>query len=341
MRKWMITSEEELYKIIGCDRNKFLLIQMIKSSYYGSPIVIKKKNGLRKIYSPNRLHDLYSIQKKLLQGFLNNIRVSPVTYGFVKKSCYYDFLEPHMDFYKQNYYLRLDIKDFFDSISGEMIRAAFDYYCDIEDKTEKANTLNVLAEILTYEDRVVQGTITAPVVSNIVFRSMDIRIERYCSKYHVRYTRYADDLLFSSESEKLVKKNFIRGIAKILRSGGFELNYSKVIRSKSYISLNGFVISDTVTLSRKKLSEINRVLFFLKYKSNIKKVKDGDLSDLNQKIIAETAAESQRFENNYALINYLNGYRAFLISMYKKNSDIKIGRIINEIEEIVAYLLKP
>lgn len=108
----------------------------------------------------------------------------------------------------------------------------------------------------------VQGTITAPAVSNIVFRSMDIRIERYCSKYHVRYTRYADDLLFSSESEKLVKKNFIMGIAKILRSGGFELNYNKVIRSKSYISLNGFVISDTVTLSRKKLSDINRALFF-------------------------------------------------------------------------------
>lgn len=135
MRKWMIKSDEELYKIIGCTREKFAIIQMTKSSYYGVPVYIKKKNGLRKIYSPNRLHDLHSIQKKLLHGFLNNIRVSPVTYGFVKKSCYYDFHEPHMDFYKQNYYLRLDIKDFFDSISSKMVRAAFDYYCDIEDKT--------------------------------------------------------------------------------------------------------------------------------------------------------------------------------------------------------------
>lgn len=78
----------------------------------------------------------------------------------------------------------------------------------------------------------------------------------------------------------------------------------------------------------------------MKNKSNMKKVKEGDLSDLNQRIISETEAESQRFENNYALINYLNGYRDFLISMCKKNSDIKIGKIINEIEEIVTYLLK-
>lgn len=336
----MITSEKELYKIIGYDKDQFVISQTLKNSYYGSPIIIKKKNGIRKIYSPDRRYFLYDIQKNLLHSFLNNIRVSAVTYGFVKKSCYYDFLEPHTDFYKQNYYLRLDIKDFFDSISGEMVREAFDYYCNIENLIEKANVLNLIVDILTYENRVVQGTITAPAVSNIVFRSMDIRIERYCSKYQVRYTRYADDLLFSSENEKLLKKNFIKGIAKILKSGGFEINYNKVIRSKSYISLNGFVISDTVTLSRKKLSEINRILFFLKNKGNRKMIKEGDLSGLNQKIVLETEAEIPKFENVHALINYLNGYRAFLISMYKKNGDLKIEKTINVIEENVEFLLK-
>lgn len=340
MRKWMITSEKELFGILDCDKDEAEIIQTMKAGYYGDPIELKKKNGIRKIYSPNRRHVLYYVQNKLLHGFLNNIHVSPVAYGFVKKSCYYDFLEPHVDFYKQNYYLRLDIKDFFDSISGEMVRDALGYYCSIEDEVEKASVLNMMAEILTYEDRVVQGTITAPAVSNIVFRRMDIRIERYCSKYRVRYTRYADDLLFSSESDKLVRKNFVRGIAKILKSGGFSINYSKVIRSKSYISLNGFVISDQVTLSRKKLSEINRVLFYLRNKHNLKKVKNGELSELNQKIISETAIGFHRFESNYALINYLNGYRAFLISMIKKNKNDKMGKIVNEIEKDVEYLLR-
>lgn len=339
MRKWMITSEEELYKIIGCDKIEVEVMLIIKDRYYGVPVEIKKKNGTRIIYLPNRLHGLYQIQNNLLRGFLNNIHVSPVAHGFVKKACYYDFLEPHVDFYKQNYYLRLDIKDFFDSISTEMIKDAFGYYCNIEDETEKANALDAIAEILTYEDRVVQGTITAPAVSNIVFRRMDIRIERYCGKYNVRYTRYADDLLFSSESDKLIKKNFIHGIAKILKSGGFAINYSKVIRSRSYISLNGFVVSDQVTLSRKKLSEINRVLFFLRNKNNLKKVKNGELSELNQKIIDETSIGFQKFENNYALINYLNGYRAFLVSMIKKNKNDKMERIVNEIEKDIEYLL--
>lgn len=149
-----------------------------------------------------------------------------------------------------------------------MVKDVFGYYCNIEDEKEKVSVLDTIVEILTYEDRVVQGTITAPTVSNIVFRRMDIRIERYCSKYNVRYTRYADDLPFSSESDKLIKKNFTRGIAKILKSGGFAINYSKVIRSRSYIALNGFVISDKVTLFRKKLSEINRVLFYLRNKNN-------------------------------------------------------------------------
>lgn len=155
-----------------------------------------------------------------------------------------------------------------------------------------------------------------------------------------RYEPINAEAALSSESDKLVKENFIRGIAKILKSGGFSINYSKVIRSKSYISLNGFVISDQVTLSRKKLSEINRVLFYLRKKSDLKKVKAGELSGLNQKIFIETAANVQRFGNIYALVDYLNGYRAFLISMVKKNKNDKLEKIIDEIEKDVEYLLK-
>lgn len=340
MRKWFITSESELYSILQCNEERINVALAQKEEYYGKPIEIRKKKGVRKIYAIKPGYLLYDVQKNLLNNFLKNIKVSPLACGFVKKSCYFDFLEPHIDFYKNSNYLRLDIKNFFDSINEEMIKDAFDYYCDMEDEDEKNNVLTTLAAILTYENRVVQGTITAPTVSNIVFRRLDIRIERYCSKYSVQYTRYADDLLFSSESDILHKKSFAKGISKILGSEGFLINYDKVIRSKSYISLNGFVVSNRVTLSRKKLGEINRVLFYLKRKEHLKEIKDGDVTGLNLKFEQETSIKIERFVGKYDLINYLNGYRAFLISIIKKNENKNLERIVKEIEKDVEYLLK-
>lgn len=79
------------------------------------------------------------------------------------------------------------------------------------------------------------------------------------------YTRYADDMLFSSagtlEFDFCKNKNFKRMIAHILHQNGFSCNESKTIYAKGEISLSGYVVSNDVHLSRQKLCNINEVIY--------------------------------------------------------------------------------
>lgn len=95
--------------------------------------------------------------------------------------------------------MRLDIKNFFENINNQLIEKVFDYYFRIDDDTTNNEALIDFREMVTLEGKVPQGAITSPTLSNIVFRQLDLRIYKYCKKFNITYTRYADDLLFSSD----------------------------------------------------------------------------------------------------------------------------------------------
>ena len=344
MKIWKIESEKQFYDIIiKYDKDKLKLLLDNKENYYGNPIDVPKKNGYRQIYCINKRCDLYRIQKRMVDNFLKNIKVSDRTCGFVKGSSYYDFMEPHKDFYKRNQYLRLDLKNFFGSISKKMVTDCLLYYVD-EKIVNRDELIKMIFEILTYNNILIQGAITSPIISNIVFRELDIRIQKYCRKYDIIYTRYADDLLFSGYNSILLKKTFYKGIEKIVGSRGFQINYLKTNRAKEYISLNGFVIDNDIRLSRKKLEEINRIIFFLNRKDELKKIKKGDVSGLNMHLRKETNINTDRFAGKYELLNYLNGYRAFIISAMKYSEDenflSKSKNKIEKLEDIVNKIAK-
>lgn len=282
---------------------------------------------------------MYKIQKKLLENFLSNIMISDCACGFVEGTNYFDYMKPHTDFYKKNYYLRLDLENFFGNVSKDDVKQSLGYYVskEVENRDE---VLDKLIEILTYGNEIAQGAITSPIVSNIVFRNLDIRIQKYCFKHDIEYTRYADDLLFSGHRDVLHKKSFCKNIERIVGSKGFRINYSKTKRSKCYISLNGFVIDDSIRLSRKKMEEINRIIFFLSNKRNLKKIKEGNVTELNLHIKEEKKVDCDRFNGKYELINYLNGYRAFLISVVCNTENSKHIKKIQKIIARIEYIVK-
>lgn len=344
MKYWRITSKEDFFKLVVKYKEENLQQALLgKESYYGEKIILPKKNGIREVYNVDKEHSLYKIQKNIANNFLNNIMVSDATCGFIKGSSYYDFLEPHIDFYCESNYLRLDISNFFGTITRDMVYDALEFYCQIENQEEKEEVLEILCDILTYNDILIQGCVTSPMLSNIVFRKVDIRILKYCNKCNVKYTRYADDLLFSSTNSRVLQNSFCKGINKIVKDNGFKINYDKKIKGKGYISLNGFVVSDSIRISRKKLKEINRVVFYLKSSRNhMCQVKQGDIDKINQHIEKETGCKN-RFNGTYTLVNYLNGYRAFLISTIQKSEDNKFidraMRLVSDIEYCVDGIL--
>lgn len=342
---WKIEDKQVfLEQILKMKEDKIIeIISNEKEKYYKNTIELPKKDGKRYICCIDKNSNLYQLQKNLCQNFLENIMISDLAYGFVKKLNYADYLYPHVNFYKKNYYLRLDIKNFFDSIDYEVLKSVLSYYFKESDKLsaeEKEKLIEYTLEILTYEKSIVQGAVTSPVISNIVFRSLDIRIARYCRRYGIKYTRYADDLLFSSESKRIYSDMFMSGITRILKSKCFYVNYKKIIRSKEEISLGGYVISDSIRLSRKKLSDINRVLFYLKNNS----FENTEEYFYNMNSIFYKQGMKKYIKGKYELLNFLAGYRSFIISIVKYSDDSRIidknKKMIKRIEDAILEIDK-
>lgn len=118
-----------------------------------------------------------------------------------------------------------------------------------------------IAEIVTYEDKLVIGAPTSPILSNAVLYRMDSRIQNFCFKRNFVYTRYADDILISStdynkpkyidiyESQKRFHignlYKFLPILTGILSYYGFNINHkkTKIMNDKSRKSVFGIVLN--------------------------------------------------------------------------------------------------
>lgn len=328
MKKWKISSIADLEEILNIRLFKIEKNTCV-DEYYSNYISIPKKNGYRSVCSIDKTNCMYRIQYNLKRNFLDKIYVSDAVYGFVKGNNYFDYLNEHLVQDNNRFFLRIDIKDFFNSITGEHIVDSFDYYVEGD---EKEDIIEWLKWALLFDEKLIQGTPTAPAVSNIVFRPLDIRIERYCDKCGVTYSRYADDLLFSTSKKGILDYRFIKTISRILASKGFKVNRSKTRMSEGQISLNGFVLGKDIHLSRKKRKRIGGMLFYLETKGfkNKKEWYESFSSYMSR------LGESD-FQRKNDVINVLAGYRSFLIlvSRYSKeiNQRKRIDKTIKRIEK--------
>lgn len=99
---------------------------------------------------------------------------------------------------RRRYVLNLDLKDFFPSINFGRVRGMF-----IKDKRfaldPKIATL--IAQIACHDDVLPQGSPCSPVISNIIGHLLDIRLVRFAKAQKCTYSRYADDITFSTNAK--------------------------------------------------------------------------------------------------------------------------------------------
>lgn len=283
--------------------------------------------------------ELFKYQKRLKENFFDKIPISEFCYGYKKGVSYKDYLNIHTGAKR---FLRLDITDFFGSITEDILKEVLNPYVKKID-IDGNSLLNLIINAVTLNGKLPQGAVTSPVLSNIVFRQLDIRLYRYCMKYEITYTRYVDDLLFSSNKSIIHQSFFETQIGKILQSCGFRLNKEKTIKSNLLISLNGFVIGPELRLSRKKRYIISAIVYcYNRYKPQT-------YSQLLNQL--QTNIGLNQIKKVEYLHNYLSGYRSFLIGFLPKDSirllpeienlsdfDKNNLRLIKDIEEILEKL---
>ena len=172
-----------------------------------------KKFGVREIYEP--FSETLKNLLKITNSVLGQIYVAPNSvHGFVKGKNINTNATPHLG---KKFLLSIDIENFFESISREMVVKSLKEY----DFTELI--AETLANILTVDNKLVQGFNTSPTLANIYFRKIDLIFENLFP--HITYSRYADDLSFSSDEE--ITPNQIEEIKRIINNFGFTVNEDK------------------------------------------------------------------------------------------------------------------
>lgn len=328
--------------------------------------------------------NLLSLQKQINTILLKKIELNNASVAFRKKISYLHLFEPHR---KNYYFLRLDIRSFFHSIEVDDIREVFKSYVPDDeyiDEDEKQSLLDAFINVVTYKipnssknekfrgkQVLPMGFSTSPVISNIIFRPLDIQIQKLCSQKGIVYTRYADDMLFSSSknSTYVHSDNFIREIQIILFQMKFKLNNHKIIKAKHTLSLNGYTIQyayedksnelfglikglthkapqkiiNELRLSNKKTNIMSKIIHMINIEN---KSSDFILQKLFQyKIKWKFDYNKEIYEkyNTEQLLHKILGYRSYLLSIIQFNKKYhctldetvdKYLKIINELEKI-------
>lgn len=149
----------------------------------------KRSGGFRRISAPQTAVKI--LQRKLNQVLQSAYMARGCVHGFVNERSIVTNARPHV---RKRYVLNVDLADFFPSINFGRVRGMF--MARPYGIAEKVAT--VLAQICCHDNELPQGAPTSPVVANMVCGRLDGELKRLAQSCRCAYTRYADDLSFST-----------------------------------------------------------------------------------------------------------------------------------------------
>lgn len=211
----MIFSFHHLCRLLGVTPNYLASVVFSPQSHYRSFDIPKRRGGVRIISAPYPL--LLECQRWIYGNILSNIKISGAAHGYVKGKSIISNARLHLG---NSTLLKVDIRDFFPSISIDRVIGFFrrlGYAPEIA---------FFLSRICCCNDSLPQGAATSPALSNILLSHMDRRLVGLARKHGAIYTRYADDIAFST---KTISCDDISSLEKILVESGFVMSAEKTL----------------------------------------------------------------------------------------------------------------
>lgn len=218
----------------------YLLYHLPTAQKYTAFTIPKRDGTPRDILAPTP-------KLKLLQRRLANVlylaladidkagpRRRHLSHGFAKHLSIITNANAHR---RRRHVLNLDLKDFFPSINFGRVRGML-----IKDKrfSLEPKVATLIAQIACHDDVLPQGSPCSPVLSNIVGHLLDIRLVRFAKAQKCTYSRYADDITFSTNS-----KTFPADVAAPIAGSEHEWSLGAALLKE--ISKAGFVINPVKT----------------------------------------------------------------------------------------------
>jgi len=222
-----------------------------RTKCYDEYQIPKRSGGHRFIASPKE--PLKEVQRWINRYVISNVKPHWRCYSYHSGSSIYSCAKEHCG---AKWLIKLDIENFFDSVSeitvyklfrsmGYKALVAFELarLCTIQpsgiNRKMKSKWINYSTNAenypyprkgIKYFGRLPQGAPTSPGVSNLIFKVIDEILQAFSEENVLTYTRYADDLCFSSHDGAFSRKDaktVIDFCTKVLRDNGYASKKAK------------------------------------------------------------------------------------------------------------------
>lgn len=261
-----IQTKRELASYLGIKYKQLIycLYHLPVPQKYHTLAIKKKDGGTRAIYVPH--NSLKYIQRKIAKILLD-------IYASNNKNCVHGYVKGkgiksnaivHVN---KKYIINIDLKDFFPSINFGRVRGLFQKYPfnfnDIVSTT--------LAQICCFDNMLPQGAPSSPIISNFICRKLDNSLIDLSKKGKFLYTRYADDITFSTNMNSLpieigcIENNVLKlseELQKTIRENDFQINDIKTryADKRNHQEVTGIVVNKTPNVKRNYIKHIRGML---------------------------------------------------------------------------------
>lgn len=252
-------------------------VQLKSLTYYANPTICKKRyqtftikkksGGERIIHSP--VNGLKSILRSL--NFVLQCMYEPhvAATGFVLDKSIVDNAKKHVG---HHYVFNLDLKDFFHSFDRNRVKLGF-MYEPFNLNGDKEPLAFLLASLCTHpfeidrEPKTVlpQGSPTSPTLTNILCKKLDRRLNGLANRFGATYTRYADDITFSSPHNIYSFEEFNKELRRIIENDQIlAINPKKTRLQKAGYrqEATGLIVNDKVNVRRRYVKQIRMWLYY-------------------------------------------------------------------------------
>lgn len=250
-------------------------------SHYRYRLLPKRSGGLRllEIARPRLAH----AQRRLLDLALAPIPAHEAAHGFVRGRNVASHVAPHAG---QAVVMRFDLQDFFTQVHATRVRALWralghsravaDLLTCLTTARTPAAVRERLLEPAPQADQtdpqhsiaarrlraqalarahLPQGAPTSPAIANLCAFGMDVRLAALADRFGARYSRYADDLVFSGQQDRHRQWPNLRAwVGAIVRAEGFALNADKTrcMAAHQRQQVTGVVLNTRPNLAREQ-----------------------------------------------------------------------------------------
>lgn len=345
------TSRKELAELLGYKPKSlaYILYKIKDEEKYTEFFIPKKNGGLRQIKAP--IEQLKTLQRRLAD-LLNQCFDEINNKGKQKKSISHGFRKNHSIITNANkhknkrHVFNVDLQDFFPSIHFGRVQG---YFLKNEHFQLEREVATTIAQIACHEKVLPQGSPCSPIISNLIAHLLDIRMVYLAQKAKCTYSRYADDLTFSTNKNKFTPKIAIKNeetcnkwlpseiLEKEIGKVDFRINQNKVsMQHKTNRQLTtGLVVNEKVNIKREyykkarsmchSLFETGAYYFEKKAIGEEERLEEvASTKTAKAESAEETVVELESDEVVAGTINQLDGILSFIYHVKKRHDTRKL-----------------